>query len=149
MKVTICGSVFFIKKMEETKRELEKFGHEVKMPPREIPDESGRPIPVLEYYALRKTSPSSESWVWEAKAEAMRAHISKIIWAEAVLVENYLKNEVPGYIGANTFGEMLVAFYLGLYIFLREPIPEMPYCQEEIIGMHPIVIGQDLTLVRW
>jgi len=33
MKITICGSIAFYKEMEEVKEQLEKLGHEVKLPP--------------------------------------------------------------------------------------------------------------------
>jgi hypothetical protein len=56
---------------------------------------------------------------------------------------NYDKNNVKGYIGANTLLEMGLAFHLRKKIFLLNRIPEIGY-KEEILGMGPFVIDGDL-----
>ena len=43
--------------------------------------------------------------------------------------------------------EMGVAFYLHKKIFLLNPIPEISY-REEILGMKPIIINGDLSLIK-
>ena len=50
MKITLCGSIAFYPEMLETKNGLETLGHEIKLPPREVPDENGKMIPVAQYY---------------------------------------------------------------------------------------------------
>ena len=93
MKITICGSIAFFPEMLETKRKLEEIGHEVKLPPTEVPDENGQMIPVAKFYELRKTVTDESSWIWQRKAEAMHNHFDKVGWADAILVLNYEKNE--------------------------------------------------------
>lgn len=146
MKITLCGSIAFIDEMLETKEKLEKIGHEVKLPPTEIIDNNGKPMSVKEYYAIRKTTQEIDGWIWEKKAEAMRNHFDKVIWAEAILVLNYDKNEVPCYVGANTLLEMGLAFHHNKRIFMLNEIPEVSY-KEEILGMQPIVINNNLGLI--
>ena len=144
MKVTICGSIAFIGVMQELAEVLERKGHQVKLPPSEIADGQGRPIPSAEFYRLRKADKGSSGWIWERKVEAMKNHLKKVGWADAILVVNPSKNGVMGYIGSNTFLEMGLAFHLGKKIFMVYPIPDMPYCREEIIAMDVTIVGRHL-----
>ena len=146
MKITICGSIAFMDEMIKTKGDLEKLGYSVEIPPLEIKDESGKMIPVKEYYAIRKSAKDSDFWVWQEKGRRIREYFDKINWSNAILVLNYDKNNIIGYIGGNTFLEIGVAFYLKKKIFLLNQIPEMPY-KEEILAMMPIVINGDLGLI--
>jgi hypothetical protein len=146
MKITICGSIAFYDKMLEIKRELEELKHEVDLPPFEIKDDKGKMIPVSEYYRIRKSETSDNSWVWNEKERAIRNHFDKIVWADVILVVNYDKNNIPYYIGGNTFLEMGIAFFLEKKIFLLNPIPDVSY-REEILGMKPIVINNNLNKI--
>jgi hypothetical protein len=147
MKITICGSIAFYEKMCKTKKELENKGHEVDIPPCELRDDSGRIISVQEYYKIRKAEKVDESWVWERKKWAILKHFEKVKWADTILVLNYEKNSMEGYIGANTLIEMGLALYLNKPIYLLNKIPEIAY-KEEILGMKPVVIDGNLELIR-
>lgn len=126
---------------------MEKLGHEVKLPPSEILDETGKKIPVKEYYDIRKSTATTTGWIWEWKGEAIRIHFEKIEWCEAILVLNYTKNGIENYIGANTLIEIGLAFHLRKKIFLLHPIPKMQY-SEEILAMKPTVIEEDFFLMQ-
>jgi hypothetical protein len=147
MNITICGSIAFYDEMQNMKKKLEELGHQVKLPPFEIPDENGNMIPVKEYYSRRKAETNDTSWIWDRKEEAMRLHFQKVEWSDSVLILNYDKNNIPNYIGANTLLEMGLAFHLNKKLFLLNDIPEIGY-KEEILGMKPIVINNDLTKIR-
>ncbi len=147
MKITLCGSIAFYSEMVKVQKKLENLGHEVKLPPIKIKDGEGKLISVEKYYEIRKKASDNEKWVWERKEEAIRNHFKKVEWSDAVLVLNYSKNGIPNYIGSNTFLEMGVAFYLKKKIFLLNPIPEIS-SKEEILGMKPIVLNGDLSLVK-
>jgi len=147
MKITVCGSAGFFEDMLKVKKQLEELGHEVKLPPSKIKDDNGNMIPVTEYYNIRKNSGEDAEWVWEEKTKAMRNHFDKVEWSDVILVLNNNKKDVKGYIGANTLLEMGLAFHLGKNIFLFNDIPEID-SKEEIIGMKPIVINQDLTKIK-
>lgn len=146
MKLTICGSIAFHDEMLRIKQQLEHLGHEVKLPPSEIKDDSGKMIPVKEYYQKRKSETDNNSWIWDKKEEAMRLHFQKIEWCDAVIILNYDKNNIKNYIGANTLLEMGLAFHLRKKIFLLNEIPEISY-KEEILGMKPIVINNDFSII--
>lgn len=143
MKITLCGSIAFYDDMLDVKKRLEVLGHEVELPSRQVKDENGNMIPVKEYYARHKATESNDSWIWDRRAEATMRHFKKVQWADAVIVLNYDKNGIAGYVGGNTLMEMGVAFYLKKPIFLLREIPEISY-KEEILGMKPIVLSGDL-----
>jgi len=147
MKITICGSIAFYEKMEEVKKELEKAGHIVDLPPLEIEDEKGNYISVQDYYKLRKSSRDDAKWIWERKREAMKMHFDKIVWGDCILVLNYEKNDIKGYIGANTLMEMGLALHINKPIYLLNEIPQMNY-REEILGMQPVILNGDLSKIK-
>ncbi|MDD5750580.1 MAG: hypothetical protein PHU56_02945 [Candidatus Pacebacteria bacterium] len=146
MKITICGSIAFFDEMTGVKKDLELLGHEVKLPPVEIPNEQGEMISIKEYYRQRKESKTEIGWIWDRKEWAIRTHFDKVAWADVVLILNYTKNDIENYIGGNTFLEMGVAFYLKKPIYLLNPIPETSI-KEEVLGMKAIVINGDLSKI--
>jgi len=73
----------------------------------------------------------------------IREHFRKIEQADAILVLNYEKKGVAGYIGGNTFLEMGHAFGLGKKIYLLYPVPKMDY-SVEMHAMKPVVLNGDL-----
>jgi len=146
MKITICGSIAFQDEVLSVKEKLEKLRHEVKVWPSEVKDEKGQLISVQEYYKIRKIAANDEKWVWDRKAEGVLKHFDKVAWSDAILVANYDKNDVKGYIGGNTLMEMGLAFFLKKKIYLLNEIPELSY-KEEILGVRPIVLGGDLSKI--
>jgi len=146
MRITICGSVAFQDEVLSVKEKLEKLGHEVRLWPLQVKDEKGKLISIKEYYKIRKVAADDEKWVWDRKAEAVRKHFDKIAWSDAILVANYDRNDVKGYIGGNTLMEMGVAFFLKKKIYLLNEIPELSY-KEEILGVRPIILGGDLNSI--
>ncbi len=74
----------------------------------------------------------------------IREHFKKIEQSDAILVLNYEKNGVAGYIGGNTFLEMGVAYWLAKKIYLLYPVPEMDY-KTEMHAMLPVILGGDLS----
>ena len=146
MKITICGSIAFQGKIVPLKENLEELGHQVKIWPLKVKNGEGQLIPVQEYYQIRRTANNDEKWVWDRKAEAVLEHFDKIAWSDAILVANYDKNDVKGYIGGNTLMEMGLALYLKKKIYLLNQVPELPY-KEEILGVKPVILNGDLTKI--
>jgi len=146
MKITICGSIAFHDEVLSVKEKLEKLGHEVKMWPSEVKDEKGQLISVQEYYKIRHAAKKDEKWIWDKKAETILRHFDKVTWSDAILVANYDKNNIKGYIGGNTLMEMGLAFFLKKKIYLLNEIPELSY-KEEILGVKPIILNGDLNKI--
>jgi len=140
MKITICGSMAFAKEMLEIQRALEKKGHTVFMP-----DET-------EAYAHDvELSLSAVSGIPEVGAERkisrdlIRKHYDKIGNSDAILVLNYDRRGIKGYIGGNSFLEMGFAHILQKPIYLFNDMPhEMHFILEEVKAMRPLVLNGDL-----
>lgn len=139
MKITICGSIAFYDQMFEVKKELEALGHEVCVPYAEFTDGAGNAITIPKAYASRKDAGQDDAWIWDEKEKAIQSHFKKVVWADVILVLNYDKNDIPGYIGGNTLMEMGLALYVHKPIYLYNDIPKMSYT-EEIRAMKPIVV---------
>ena len=77
----------------------------------------------------------------------LRVHYKHICESDGVLVVNLEKNGIKNYIGGNALIEMGLAFYLKKSMYLLNPIPEISY-KEEILGMQPIILADDLTVLR-
>ena len=81
------------------------------------------------------------------KGMLIRRHFANIALAKAVLICNYEKNGIKGYIGTNTLMEMTAAFAYEKPIYLLNDIPNQSG-REEIIGMEPVVINGNLSKVE-
>lgn len=155
MKITICGSIACVDEMIAAKTLLESRGHEVDMPPLQIPDGSGSFMTVQEYHTRRHAAADSGDlkdveWIWEQKNHAIKDHFRKIEWSDAILVLNYPKRGINGYIGGNTLIEMGIALHLGKRIFLMFPVPAagtISY-REEVLGMLPTILDGDLLKIE-
>ena len=146
MKITICTSMAFVDEMLDVKKKLEELGHEVKVPPEKFVDDRGKEWDARDYYKFKKSQPFEDPVFLNNHTNRIRLHFDKVEWCDAILVTNFDKNGIDGYIGPNSLMEMGVAFYLKKKIFLLNPIPDLAW-KEEIIGMKPVVIDRDLTKV--
>lgn len=146
MKITLCGSIAFYDEMLAVKKQLEEMGHEVKLPPAEVKDENGNLVTAKEYYKIRRLANENDKWVWDRKAEVMMIHFQKVEWSDGILVLNYEKNDIKGYVGGNTLMEIGLAFFLGKKIYFLNGIPELSF-KEELLGMKPIILNGDLTKI--
>lgn len=79
--------------------------------------------------------------------DAIMEHYNIISKSDCILVLNYDKHGIAGYIGGNSFLEMGFAYTQRKPIFLLYQIPEMPYYKTEIIAMKPVVINGDLKKI--
>ena len=132
MKITICGSIAFYDEMLNIKKRLEQLGHQVKLPIKEN---------------KRKLKMNNMNLVCDKKEMAIKLHFQKVEWCDAILILNYDKNNISNYIGGNTLLELGLAFYLNKKLFLLNEIPEVSY-KEEILGMKPIIINNDLSKIK-
>lgn len=133
MKITICGSIAFYDEMCNIQKNLEKNGHQVKSPEIKVKDEN--------------TELSTGKLSLDRRGNLMKNHFSKVEWSDAILVLNYDNNNILNRVGINTLLEMGLAFYLDKKIFLLKDVPELD-CKEEILVMKPIVINENLSLIK-
>lgn len=132
MKILIICSKSFYNEIPEIKETLEKMGHTVFLP-------NCYDKPNTE--SLMKQLGSKEHA--EFKSAMFRQSEEVISNMDAVLVLNYTKKDVEGYIGGATFLEMYDAFRLGKEIFMFNEIPD-GILSDEIKGFSPIIIKGNL-----
>lgn len=134
MIITICGSMQFYKEMGQTQSLLEKRGYTVLVP--------------KDFYKLAHNEAfmanDEERITTKIEHDFIREHFRKIEQTDVVLILNYEKKGIQGYVGGNTFLEMGYAFGLGKKIYLLYPIPKMDY-SVEMHAMKPIVLDGDLS----
>src|SRR5258708_3380129 len=135
MKIYLCASKSTFDKVPAVKVELEKLGHEVTVP-------NGFDMPAAETNHQALSPDEYASW----KAGMIRQDGRVVAANDAVLVLNFEKNGQPNYIGGAAFLEMFKAFDLGKKIYLYNPIPD-GILRDEITGLQPIIINQDLAKV--
>jgi hypothetical protein len=132
-RIVISGSMAFASQMREIKEQLDILNVRAVAPD----DVDGD----LKLY-------DSQSYLAFKKAVSV-SHITKIKDPRtyAVLVANFDKNGIYGYIGANSFAEVSVAFSSRKKIFLFSEIP--PQYADELTAWGAISLNGDLSrLVR-
>jgi len=127
-KITLCSSAMFFDKLKDIGLDLKKEGFDILLP------------------SLRDFG--AENGNAKIKLDLVKEHFRKIDKSDAILIVNFEKKGIKGYIGGNTFLEMGKAFDKGIPIFLLNELPaESPYL-DELIAMQPIVINNDLNVIK-
>lgn len=136
MIITICGSMQFHKEMADVRGQLVARGFTVYVPGE------------LDNLARNESYMDNDEERITAKIEYdfIREHFKKIEQADAILILNYEKKGISGYIGGNTFLEMGYAFGLGKKVYLLHPVPDMDY-KTEMYAIQPIILDGDLTRI--
>jgi len=124
----------FYQEMGQTQSVLERHGHTVLVP--------------KDFYKLAHNEAfmdsDEERITTKIEHDFIREHFRKIEKADAILILNYEKKGIVGYIGGNTFLEMGYAFGLNKKIYLLYPVPDMDY-RVEMHAMKPIILNGDLN----
>lgn len=140
MKIMICGSMAFAKEMQAAQAALRAVGHEVQVP---CDTDSHVSNP-----ALRDDLETDFKHCLES--DVMRKCFDLIgSWADAVVVLNYPKNGLDGYIGTSTLMEMGLAYYLRkkIYLLFAPPTTQQARWAHEVRVFQPTVLEGDLTKV--
>lgn len=128
--ITICGSMTFIKEMEEVEDILKKRGFTVFVP---------KGLRMARKGTWKLPKKYKEKVAAKIEHDFIRAHFRAIDKSDAVLVLNYTKGRKKNYIGGNTFLEMGYAFGRDKKIYLLNPIPRCSY-GTELKAMQPIIL---------
>lgn len=137
MVITLCGSIQFHQKMREVARELKKLGFTVQVP---------KSILLMETEGYIQPEGFQEKIEAKIRNDFIRDHFRKIEKSDAIVVLNYDKNGIKGYVGGNTLMEMGLAYWLGKSIYLLYATPEISY-KDEIAAMQPTVINGNLRAI--
>lgn len=135
MKIYICGSMHFSRQMFETKNRIEGLGHIVAVPP-DTDDCVKNPELNADLEHCFRLNIQEEC-------------LKKIAEHDAILVLNYEKDGIKGYVGGATLMEIGLAQYLGKKIFLLYPPPKIEdqKYSVEIQLAKPIILNGKLNLI--
>lgn len=136
MKIFIVCSKKFYGRVHAIESELETLGHEVFLP---------NCINDPESEAKAKLLGANEHIKF--KQEMFKRSEETIAGMDSMLVLNYDRDDIHGYIGGATFLEMYDAFRLGKKIFLLQAISES-ILSDEIKGFSPSILNGDLKLIK-
>ena len=137
--IVICSSASFYEKIFPIQKALRKFGYKVIIP--------------ITAHRMKKSNnfnvDSYKTWHnnpndYRKKKALMDGHFKKIIKGDAILVTNFDKKGIRGYIGGNTLMEIAIAYHYKKPIFILNNIAEDLAIKEEIYGVNPIFIKGDL-----
>ncbi len=140
--------------MEAVRYELNQLGHEVKIPElaEEAPAEFGGDRKVyfgqyVEQNGGMDAFPSGHK-IWNLKESAITDHFEKLDWCDVLLITNYEKKGIEGYVGGNTLIEIGVGFYLKKPIYILNPVSSELSYKVEILGMKPVMLNGDLKKIN-
>ena len=135
MKILISTSYSFYQKIRPIKKSLEELGFEVLTP-------SGYDEKPPAY----RTEELSEGEFVKVKQALFKKDDEHVKASDALLVLNYDKPNHPNYIGGAVFLEMFRTYQQRKKYYLYHPIPKNNFT-DEIRGLAPIVINEDLTKI--
>lgn len=141
--ITICSGAAFYKQLFQIGKELKKLGFKVKIPKIAGIMKKNNDFDVSHYKTWFKNKND-----YKLKTELMTIHFQKVIESDAILVLNFEKNGIPGYIGGNVLMEMVIAFHYKKPIFIYNPISEELSTKEEIYGLNPVFIENNLDKIK-
>lgn len=130
--ITICGSMKLLERMKVVETNLKEMGFIVLMP--NLTEKKDYSVMTKEEQAKHKN-------------KMIVDHVEKIKKSDAILLVNEQLKNIEGYIGANSFLEMGIAFALDKKIFLLNNIPDQPN-YVEMAGMFPTVLNGDLSGIK-
>lgn len=134
MRIGIVGSLEFIDKFKQFSKELEERGH----------------TPFTSKYLdqfIGRSAKEVEELKEDFEEDYLQEFWETIQGGDALLVLNYDKRGIEGYIGGSTLIEMSFAHILDMKIFLINPVPEIQYYYDEILSMKPVVLNGDISKI--
>lgn len=133
--ITICTSASFYKQAVEVAEELKALGFKVLLPYTALKMKRVRNFDVAAHKPWFKDPKQ-----YARKQRLMRNHFQKILAGDAVLILNYKKNGLEGYIGGNVLMEMGLAFHYKKPIYILHPASPTLGFLEEVLGFLPVFL---------
>lgn len=136
MKIAIVGSMSdeetFFPQFQEAMLAVEKAGHQPIRPDMDV--EANYPN-------------MAEHKIGVEKSKWLQKNIQMIENSDAIFVVNFPHKGVKNYIGANTFWEMAIAYYLKKPIYLLNDPNRQQNVFDEVLGMQPIMLNGDMSKI--
>lgn len=141
--ICICASASHYPQVLTLQKELRNLGFHVTIPRTANIMKKNKNFDVSFYKTWYKDAKD-----YHKKTKLMVEHFKKILASDAILVANFEKNGLSGYIGGNVLMEMVVAFQNKKPIYLYHDISEKLPILEEVYGLRPVILEEDLTKLK-
>jgi len=141
--ITICSSASFYAQVLEAEDTLKKAGFAVSVPLTANKMKKSCDFRVETYKTWFK-NPND----YKRKTFLTKHHFNKIVKGDAILVLNYEKNGIKGYIGGAVLCEMAIALQFKKKIYVLNPIDKTCSYKEEILAMNPVILNGDLSRIK-
>lgn len=149
MKIVLAGSMVFLDRIQDIKRQLESAGHSVHAPEFTAEELASGSNTFMDYVdangGVEKVLPDND--IWKIKEEAIMSFKPKMDEADAILVCNFDKGEKKNRIGDNTFIEMGYMFFTGKKLYVLNSPPYGDDKIEEVLGMRPVFLYGDISKI--
>lgn len=145
MRIVICGSIDVSDRLISLADQLEAMRYTVELPHYTIKIRRGEVT--LEDYIRAKDKSGDQQFREASRQDLIKLHWQLIQDADIVVVANYEKKGIPGYIGGNTFLEMGLAHVLNKPLYVLNPLPDLPY-KDEMLAMQPTVLDGDISRLK-
>lgn len=141
--ITICSSAAHFRNVLDIEKQLKAMGYKVKIPKTANVMKRTNNFDASFYKTWYKNKND-----YKKKTLLMKDHFKKVTEADAILVANFEKNGLSGYIGGNVLMEMALAFHYKKPIFIYNNISEDLSIKEEVYALTPIFLDHDLNIIR-
>jgi hypothetical protein len=136
MKISIVSSMDFAEKIIEIKRNLEKLNHHICIPP--------------DTYECLDNPNLNMDLDFLIQEDLLMKCFNRVCDNEAILVLNYQKGNIKGYVGGASLMEIGVAYFLKKKIYILNDLPnesDLRYVCE-IKQCKPIILKGNLNLIN-
>ncbi|OGH06409.1 MAG: hypothetical protein A2W22_06410 [Candidatus Levybacteria bacterium RBG_16_35_11] len=138
--IVICSSGSFYKQLFPIQTSLKKLGYKVVLPVTAHKMKRTNNFDIKTYKTWYKKPQD-----YSKKRAYMDKHFKKIIKGDAILVANFDKKRIKGYIGGNTLMEITIAYFHKKPIFILNDISSKSLIKEEIYGVNPVFLKGSLN----
>lgn len=137
MNIMLCASMAFSKEMMDAKKCLEKYGHTVKYSHDVEKFVLNGHLKLDFDQALRVA----------LEGDSLQEGFEGVAQSDAILVLNYEKNRVRGYIGPSVIMEIGLASFLRKNIYILHEVGREQSCALEVALVKPIYLNGSLDLL--
>jgi hypothetical protein len=134
----LAGSFTFAKEIVKVKKQLEETGHTV--------------LTTADLELIASHPHIKMSFTEELKNciehDSLQAGFNKIVESDIILVCNYPKNNIQGYLGTSVLMELAIAYHLKKKVFLLYDYDKFQNYGLEVTIINPTIINNDLSKIN-
>ncbi len=138
--IVICSSASHYEKLFPIQKKLREMGFSVVIPKTAHIMKENKNFDVNFYKTWHKDPKD-----YKKKRAYMDEYFKKIVKGDSILVANFEKKGIKGYIGGNVLMEMTVAYILKKKIYILNDVDSDLSIKEEVYGVQPVFLEGNLS----